>query len=328
MIRSAHFFIGYCAFALMLGVFGVLGMHNTAHAADNARNLFMRGQTAYKQGDYEGAIASWQQAYTQDPRPLLKYNIAQAYERLGKLEQAIKELDEYLANAPANDPYQADARAKRAQLGARLQATGIRISGAPDGAKIVIDQKEWGFTPRPDAIQLTPGAHRVELSAKGYRAFTSMVVVPAGESVDVPVQMEALSESELASAEGGEDGENTSSSHGPRRTFKKSVPVLPIVLLGVGGAGLIAGGFLGLRALSKASNALPGTSAAQSAENLALAADIGFGVGIAAMTTGIILWMVDDGDTELVERDTRKQAWHITPTFSTQTAGVSGGFSF
>src|SRR5262245_26219567 len=127
MVRSLYRAV-LCSLALGL----LLAQASTAFA-ETPRELFLRGQTAYKQGDYDAAIRDWQNAYAKDPRPLLQYNIAQAWERLGKIEQAITALDLYLDKAKADDPYQADARARRAALATRLQNTGVRIVEAPEG---------------------------------------------------------------------------------------------------------------------------------------------------------------------------------------------------
>ena len=59
----------------------LLGVASTA-SAQEARELFTQGQAAYETGDYETAVSSWERAYELDPRPLLQYNLAQAYERL------------------------------------------------------------------------------------------------------------------------------------------------------------------------------------------------------------------------------------------------------
>jgi len=162
----------------------------------SARDHFRRGEAAYQKGNYPLAIEEWKTAYGADPRPRIQYNIYQAHERLGQLGQAAEALQVYLSSADPDDPYYADATARMASLQQRLQATGIRLVGGPDGATINVSGHNWGRLPRPDRIPVQPGNHRVIVQLEGYRDFTSNVIVPAGQVVDVPIQLERRPESE------------------------------------------------------------------------------------------------------------------------------------
>lgn len=264
-----------------------------AAEGDDARTLFGRGQTAYSQGDYDGAIAQWTRAYEMDPRPLLQFNLSQAYERLGRLEDAITALELYLERADPTDEHQADARARLAAQRERMRRTSLRIVGGPEGATITVDGEDRGRTPRPDPIQVTPGSHRIVVRAAGHADFNSTVVVPAGQAVDVPVEMTAAT----ASAGGGE------------------APIVPIVLFSVGGAALIAGAVMGGVALSDAGNAPGRTSPeADAARGLALGADITMAIGVAAAAAGLIVLLVSDSGGESQEPERISLAPWAAPT--------------
>lgn len=254
--------------------------------AEDARTLFQRGQTAYAQADYEGAIAQWSRAYELDARPLLQFNLSQAYERLGRLEESIAALELYLAQADPDDVHQADARARLGALRERLGRTGVRIVGGPEGATILIDDTDRGRTPRPDAIQVAPGSHRIVVRAPGYQDFNSTIVVSAGQAAEVPVEMTPVAA--VATTSGDE------------------LPVVPIILFSVGGAALIAGGVMGGIALSDAQSAPGSTSPeAESARGLALGADITMAIGAAAAVAGLVVLLVsgsDDGEEAAPER--------------------------
>jgi hypothetical protein len=162
-------------------------------APDAARDHFRRGEAAYQKGSYDVAITEWEAAYAADPRPRIQYNLYQAYERLGQLTNASAALQRYLSTADPEDPSYADATARMTALQQRLQATGIRLVGGVDGASINVSGQDWGRLPRPDKIAVQPGNHRVVVSMEGYREFTTNVVVPAGQVVDVAIQLEPLS---------------------------------------------------------------------------------------------------------------------------------------
>jgi hypothetical protein len=165
-------------------------------ANETARDHFRRGEAAYQKGNYPLAIDEWKTAYAADPRPRIQYNIYQAHERLGQLGEAAEALQRYLSSADPDDPYYADATARMASLQQRLQATGIRLVGGVEGATINVSGHNWGRLPRPDRIPVQPGNHRVIVQLEGYRDFTSNVIVPAGQVVDVPIQLERREGSE------------------------------------------------------------------------------------------------------------------------------------
>lgn len=64
-----------------------------------ARELYLRGDRSYAEGDYEGAIQAFRESYRLSGRPLLLYNLANAYERLGRYEEALSSLRAYAPHA-------------------------------------------------------------------------------------------------------------------------------------------------------------------------------------------------------------------------------------
>jgi tetratricopeptide (TPR) repeat protein len=247
----------------------------SAPPAEDARALFQRGQAAYSQGDYEGAITFWTRAWELDPRPLLQFNLSQAYERLGRLQDAVDSLQRFIERAEPTDPHQADARARSASLRERIGRTSVRVTGGPEGATILVDGEDRGRTPRPDPIQVPPGSHRIVVRLAGYEDFNSTVVAPAGQTVDVPIEMTGAA----PAASGGGD-----------------VPVAPIVLFAAAGAAVVAGAILGPIALDQAGQAPARMSPeADTARGLALGADISFGVGLGFAVAGLVVFLVAPG---------------------------------
>lgn len=160
-------------------------------ATQAARAHFERGEAAYKRGDYALAVQEWEAAYAADPRPRIQYNIYQARERLGELSAAADALQRYLDAADRSDPFYDSAQDRMASLQSRLQATGVRLIGGPPGAMVRIDEREVGPLPL-DALSLEPGQHRIVVSLSGYSDFVANVVAPAGQTVEVPIALEAI----------------------------------------------------------------------------------------------------------------------------------------
>jgi hypothetical protein len=171
--------------------------------AEDAREHFKRGEAAYQKGSYDLAISEWTAAYSADPRPRIQYNIYQARERLGQLPEAAEALQKYLSTADPDDPYYADATARMASLQQRLQATGIRLVGGIEGASINVSGHDWGRLPRPDPIHVQPGNHRIVVSLEGYEDFVSNVIVPAGQTISVPIQLVRSANAPVATGTSG-----------------------------------------------------------------------------------------------------------------------------
>ncbi len=277
-----------------------------AGEGSDARALFMRGQEAYQHGDYESAVENWRRAYAVDPRPALQYNLAQAYGRLGRLAEERDALELYIAGASPEDPSLAGARARIATLRERLARTSLRIGGGVEGAILFVDGEERGRLPLHEPLSVEPGTHRIEATAPGYERFQASAHVPPGEVVPVDVAM--------------------SPATGSRE--RAPTPTSSIVLWSAGGGVLVTGGVLGILALKKSDDAMPGTSAEDSARGMALGADIAYGVGAAAAVTGLVLFLVrGDAEDEDVA-DARRVRLGVTPLVSSSGAGIGLSGSF
>jgi tetratricopeptide (TPR) repeat protein len=75
----------------------------TPAAADDkarAKHLYDDGLAHYNVGEYAAAIESWKQAYVIQPKPILLFNIGQAYRLSGDCAQATTFYDRYASDAP------------------------------------------------------------------------------------------------------------------------------------------------------------------------------------------------------------------------------------
>jgi hypothetical protein len=162
----------------------------TTLGAADAREAFRRGEAAYSAGNYEVAIREWKSAFQTDPRPRIQFNLSQAYERLGQLENAIHALETFLDSGDPDDPTYSDANARLVALRQRLESTGVIVKGGAEGGLILVDEKDWGRTPRPDKITVAPGSHVIVVRWPDGSEFRTSTFVPAGQSVEVNVPAE------------------------------------------------------------------------------------------------------------------------------------------
>jgi tetratricopeptide (TPR) repeat protein len=84
-----------------------------------AKRLFNQGHLAYRRGDYEEAILKWQESYELSKEPLIFLSIANAYERLGDVKEALSYLKKWREKAPRREHAELDGRIER--LEARAQ---------------------------------------------------------------------------------------------------------------------------------------------------------------------------------------------------------------
>src|SRR5512142_2669297 len=134
-----------------------------------AKAHFSRATELYRQARYREAIAEFEAAYRARRHGVIRYNIAQCFEKLGDIPAALRGYHEYLREVPgAEDRRQVTAAIRN--LEGRLAATGVQqllVYSEPGGAEVLVDGLARGRT--PFAIVLPHGTHAVSLVKPGYR---------------------------------------------------------------------------------------------------------------------------------------------------------------
>jgi hypothetical protein len=101
-------------------------------AADaRARELYEKGDRFYAEGRYEKAVEAFREAYALSKRPLLQFNLANAYERLGRYEDALSALRAYQPHAPEHEREIVAKRIDSLELRAREQAAEAKPAPPP-----------------------------------------------------------------------------------------------------------------------------------------------------------------------------------------------------
>jgi hypothetical protein len=123
-----------------------------------ARAKLVEGAQLLSRGDYEEALARFQEAYASVPSPKIFYNYGLANKGLGRNAEAIVWFDRFLAEAgDAGADKRTDAEHRRAEL---LKRVGVlEITSEVEGADILIDGTSYGQTPRAAPIYLDSGNH-------------------------------------------------------------------------------------------------------------------------------------------------------------------------
>ena len=177
----------------LLPLAGVAAGPAAAPATDQtavAKAHFKKGSDLYKQARYREAIEEFEAAYKAKPHGVLRYNIAQCYEKLGDIPAALRSYHDYLREVPNADDKEVVLRAM-GNLEARLAATGMQqilVYSDPTEAEVWLDGQSRGRT--PFSAVLPHGTHTVSLMKTGFKTVTREVVLAPDRSVELTITLQ------------------------------------------------------------------------------------------------------------------------------------------
>lgn len=190
-----------------------------ADEREEARREFALGQAADKQQNWQEAIEHYLRANDLVPHPFAIFNIANDYERLGKLREASRWYQRYLDAAP--DSADRDKVARIMQDIAQRPAQ-ITVTSTPAGGRVQIDGVPAG--PTPYVGQVRGGFHRVAIDLDGERQQKD-VTVEYAEPIDVAFQMRGARG--MLAIHGEPEGAFVTVDNTPAGRMPVSVPVAP-----------------------------------------------------------------------------------------------------
>ena len=119
----------------------VPALAQSAEDEEQAKALYSQGEEAYADEEFEQALKYWQAAYDLSGRPLILYNMASAYEKLGRYPEAIETLDEYWRFAPESERGIIERRIKslEAKLEPGQDSPATNATGRVSGGGLSID---------------------------------------------------------------------------------------------------------------------------------------------------------------------------------------------
>jgi tetratricopeptide (TPR) repeat protein len=156
-----------------------------AARVDLARRHFQSGSAYFEEGRFAEAAREFRESYKLAPRMDLLFNIAQCYLRKGDAARAVAFYRRYLeANPVARDR----PAIEHTVAGLARQIGTVRVTGAPDGADVVVDGEVAGRAPLAAPVEVTVGTVRVEaLPADGGPSRVIEVKVRAGVETEARV---------------------------------------------------------------------------------------------------------------------------------------------
>lgn len=224
-------------------------------AAAPAESLFQEGRRLMDQKKYAEACPRFLASYKLAPAVGTLLNLADCYEREGKLASAWARFHEAigLAQRLGRPDREKTARDRADRLEPRLARLTVLAHDA--NVKVTLDGNELDAAVLGTPVPVDPGQHTVEATAKGRRAFTTTVEV-ADRKKTATVEIPALEpEPEAEPTKPTEPAKPATATTEPRRDGGSTQRTLGIVAMGAGAVGIGVGAFFGLRTSSKWSDA-------------------------------------------------------------------------
>ena len=273
-----------------------------------ADSLFREGRRAADVGNYAVACAKFEESNRLDPAPGTLLNLADCEENLGQLALAGQLFRELYDQLTPSDPRQHLAEVRARELEARTPKLQIvLVSAVP--ATVTRDDTLLGPASLGIHLPVDPGLHVVVVSSPGRQdkryevrlseRQDSEITVAPGDSLPLPATGTVLATAGPPVApQPGPSAVDMRAGAADHEANARSTAAF--VLGGLGVASVLAGGTLGVVALS-----LLGSSNAsctgnvcsnqeainqyRSAQSFALAADVTLGVGLACLGTAVVM---------------------------------------
>jgi tetratricopeptide (TPR) repeat protein len=305
---------------------------------DAAKSAYGAGETAYKAGDYKGAIQSFQDAQAIIPSAQAAYWLAMSFKADAQVPAAIAEFERLLADPGSSRIGEEKLNESRTIIEELKKTPGkLEVASDPPGATVAVDGA--APVPTPAALDLAPGAHKLILALNGYLDAEVELEMPPGSKGAQTFKLEAAPPLPLVAPVAA----TVVAPVAPGQTMvlapSQPNPKVPAyVLLGLSGVGVITGTIFGILAVSNESNFNdnPSNDAADRAERYSLAADISFGAAITlglAGATALLVTPSSGGEKpektpEAARLRTPGKAISFAPYSSTSSGGARLRLSF
>ncbi len=154
-----------------------------------ASAFLVRGAELIDAEDLEGALAQFEAAYRLVPSPNILHNFGIVYQGLGRKAAALEAFERFLSEAP-RAPAAARTHAERAVQALIREVAAVQVRSDLPGARIFVDGRNVGQTPRALPVYLDPGPHHLSVEKEEVGAvFTERVEVAAGQQLTLQAQL-------------------------------------------------------------------------------------------------------------------------------------------
>jgi tetratricopeptide (TPR) repeat protein len=152
------------------------------------------GKKEFQQGNFEAAIREFKAAYDIKPSPGVLYNIAKAYEKMARYEEAIDFYTQYLdLNPSASDRPDVEETVRRLKKSIKDRFQELSVSSDPPLADVYLDDRNSGLQGQTNLrIKVAPGPHTLYLDLNGTEPVKRDFVMPDDKPLALEFQMKKL----------------------------------------------------------------------------------------------------------------------------------------
>jgi len=277
---------------------------------EEARANFQRALELEQARDYAGALKLFRQVGQVKLTPQVRYHIAACEENLGKMVAALGGYELALKHGQGMPPgFLAEVQQSIDYLKQRIPTVIVSRGEGAQAAAIELDGVQLGSKSIGIEVPLDPGPHVLRATAQGYQDFEETINVSEGDREEITIDLVPLP----AAAPPPPPPVQPEPQPEPERGYG----ALPFIVGGSGLALAAVGGILLGVSQGQASQALAlcdgntdctalgdeddpadwyeARSLWSSARTLEAVGWVGIGVGVAAVATGTVLYVIDPG---------------------------------
>ncbi len=310
--------------------------------AANADSLFTEAKQLMANGDYATACPKLAESYRLDPGTGTLTALAVCHQHIGMVATAWSEFVEVASSAQRQGRADREAFARQQITAIEPLLSRLTIQVPAEVAAIpklqvrrdatVVSQAAWGVP-----VPVDPGDHVIEATAPDREPWTGHITVDTNadkKEIAVPV----LDKQAAATPSVDQTPAPTPVLPAVTPTDRHAPFPMRTVGLVVGGAGIVSlalGSYFGASALSKSSDAKKqcpppspcGNASAVSenndAKSDALISDITVIAGVAAIGTGVFMFLTAPKEGAAPSEAAPAAAWRLVPTIGRKTAGLT-----
>jgi hypothetical protein len=167
----------------------------------DARAAYDSAKLLFEDGDHTGALTKFKSAFELSKDPRLLWNMAVCEKELRHYARSAGLVSRYLSEGGKAISAEQRRNASDTQAALRAFYSEVDLSGAPDGATVLVDGVALGQIPLTEPLLVDLGAHKLRLELDGYAPFETSIDVPGSNRFEVPVVLSVAPIAEPAVAQ-------------------------------------------------------------------------------------------------------------------------------